>query len=316
MGVNLPLIFLMGPTASGKTAIVLELAKKLPLYVISVDSALFYRGFDIGTNKPSIEEQKQVPHQLLDIIDANQNYNAANFIVVATEHIKKARAMKKIPILVGGTLFYFYVLLNGLNNIPNTDLAIRKQLEERGQTVGWHTLHQQLKLFDPLSAETIHPNHKQRLIRALEVYQCSGIPLSQWQNAPTEGIVPDFTFALDVLPRKLLHQKIESRFQKMIDQGFENEVLHLLKNHHPKTPAMNLIGYQQMAAYLAGEIKYDAMYQKSIIATRQLAKRQLTWLRNWKRPLCWLRHLEKYCIDDLVNSIVRIVTHTCHPLPL
>ncbi|MCO6523391.1 MAG: tRNA (adenosine(37)-N6)-dimethylallyltransferase MiaA [Candidatus Schmidhempelia sp.] len=284
------IITLMGPTASGKTALVMALYDKYPIDIISVDSALIYRGMNIGTAKPTVTELNRYPHKLIDILDPAETYSAADFRHDALYQIEQSFAAGRIPILVGGTMLYFKSLLEGLSPLPAADPQIRMQIEAEANALGWQTIHERLKQVDPISAKRIHPNDPQRLNRALEVYLISGKSLSELMQCAGEKFpYPVKQFAIAPTSRSLLHERIEQRFNIMLEQNFEAEVSALMKRGdlHPNLPSIRCVGYRQMWEYLSGETNYDEMVFKSICATRQLAKRQITWLRSWK-DVTWL----------------------------
>ncbi|WP_277850246.1 tRNA (adenosine(37)-N6)-dimethylallyltransferase MiaA [Moellerella wisconsensis] len=283
-------IFLMGPTASGKTALAIELRQRLPVDIISVDSALIYRGMDIGTAKPSAEELRLAPHRLIDILDPSQPYSAADFRRDALAAMAVITAEGRIPLLVGGTMLYFKALLEGLSPLPSADAEVRAKIEEIAQNDGWEAIHQRLKQVDPVAAARIHPNDPQRLSRALEVYLISGQSLTELtQTAGEELPYNVFQFAIAPQDRKILHSRIEKRFHQMLNSAFEDEVRSLYDRGdlHVDLPAIRCVGYRQMWSYLAGEIDYDEMVFRGVCATRQLAKRQITWLRSWEN-VHWL----------------------------
>ena len=281
----------MGPTASGKTAFAMALADKYPIDIISVDSALIYRGMDIGTAKPTQDEQKQYPHKLIDICDPAQSYSAANFRHDAIVEIENSLKNGRIPLLVGGTMLYFKALIEGLSPLPAADSEIRQQIEEKANRLGWQAIHEDLKKVDPVSAKRIHPNDPQRLNRALEVYLITGKSLTELTEQSGEALPYDIKqFAIMPQDRAELHQRIEQRFLQMLDQGFEDEVKILMQRSdlHLNLPSIRCVGYRQMWEYLTGDVSYDEMVFKGICATRQLAKRQITWLRGWQQPITWL----------------------------
>ena len=290
------IISLMGPTASGKTAFAMELYNKYPIDIISVDSALIYRGMDIGSAKPTKQEQQKYPHKLIDICDPAESYSAANFRHDAIEEIEKSLSNGRTPLLVGGTMLYFKALIEGLSPLPAADSDIRQQIEEKANKLGWQAIHEELKKVDPVSAQRIHPNDPQRLNRALEVYLISGKSLTELTQESGEALPYDI-MQLAIMPedRAELHQRIEQRFLQMLDQGFEDEVktLMLRSDLHTNLPSIRCVGYRQMWEYLNGDISYDEMVFKGICATRQLAKRQITWLRGWKQPITWLNQDNK-----------------------
>ncbi|MBH93454.1 MULTISPECIES: tRNA (adenosine(37)-N6)-dimethylallyltransferase MiaA [Idiomarina] len=277
-------IAIYGPTASGKTALSLALCKQLDCEIISVDSALIYRGMDIGTAKPSAEEQAQVPHHLLDIRDPAETYSAADFQKDALALIEDIHQRDKVPLLVGGTMLYFKALLEGLSHLPESDVSVRERLSADWHDKGLAELHKQLQEVDPVSAERIHPNDPQRIIRALEVYELAGKSLTELTRERYGQLdKPIYQFAVAPAEREVLHQRIEQRFDQMLAQPFEDEVKKLFDRDdlHPDLPSVRSVGYRQMWQYLAGELSYDEMRERGIIATRQLAKRQMTWLRGW-----------------------------------
>lgn len=300
-------IFLMGPTASGKTALAIELRKHLPVEIISVDSALIYRGMDIGTAKPTAEELSQAPHRLIDILDPALPYSAADFRRDALKVMSEITAQGKIPLLVGGTMLYFKALLEGLSPLPSADANVRTQIEQIAQEHGWSEIHRRLAEVDPVSAARIHPNDPQRLSRALEVYLISGQTLTEMtQTAGEELPYNVFQFAIAPQDRKILHERIEQRFHLMIDAGFEEEVraLYHRGDLHVDLPAIRCVGYRQMWSYLDGEISHDEMVYRGICATRQLAKRQITWLRSWDN-VQWLDSEQPQQALDTVMQVVR-----------
>ncbi|MGM0630173.1 MAG: tRNA (adenosine(37)-N6)-dimethylallyltransferase MiaA [Pseudomonadota bacterium] len=277
-------IAIYGPTASGKTALSLALCKHLDCEIISVDSALIYRDMDIGTAKPSAEEQAQVPHHLLDIRDPAETYSAADFQKDALALIEDIQQRGKVPLLVGGTMLYFKALLEGLSHLPESDANVRERLSADLHEKGLAELHKQLQQVDPVSAERIHPNDPQRIIRALEVYELAGKSLTELTRERYGQLdKPIYQFAVAPAERHVLHERIEQRFDQMLAQPFEEEVNKLFDRDdlHPDLPSIRSVGYRQMWQYLAGELSYDEMRERGIIATRQLAKRQMTWLRGW-----------------------------------
>lgn len=284
-------IFLMGPTASGKTELALALAAERPVDIISVDSALIYRGMDIGTAKPSAAELALAPHYLIDIKDPVEAYSAADFRQDALSCIQQSVQQGRLPVLVGGTMLYFKALLEGISPLPAADPAIRAQIEQQASVHGWHALHQELSQVDPVSAERIHPNDPQRINRALEVYRITGQSMTQLTQQKGELFpYPVRQFAIAPSDRSELHQRIAVRYQHMLSAGFEQEVQQLKQRQdlHLDLPSIRCVGYRQMWRYLDGDIDYQQMTEQAIAATRQLAKRQLTWLRGWP-DVNWLK---------------------------
>jgi tRNA dimethylallyltransferase len=286
----------MGPTASGKTDLAIQLRKHLPVELISVDSTLVYRGMDIGTAKPDAEELAQAPHRLIDIRDPAEPYSVADFLADAEREIADIHAQQKIPLLVGGTMLYFRALLDGLAEMPAADPQVRAEIEKEAAEYGWPYIHQQLAQVDPQLAAEIHPNHSQRLSRALEVYRVSGKTMSQLREEQQRQAGAPFAerFSLSQIAiaprdRSLLHARIEQRFEKMLEQGLVDEVrrLYARGDLHKDLPAIRAVGYRQVWDYLEGELTEEEMRERGVIATRQLAKRQFTWLREWP-DLQWL----------------------------
>lgn len=279
---------LMGPTASGKTALACEMLAHFPFEIISVDSAMIYREMNIGTAKPSSQELQIAPHHLIDIIDPIESYSAAQFCTDAVALCESIIKKNKVPLLVGGTMMYFNALQKGLSILPDADELTRQQIEDEASQLGWDALHKKLAVIDSKAALRINPNDSQRIQRALEVYYVSGTTLSDLQAREKEG--PDFSFvnfALFPEQRSWLHERIELRFNQMLAQGFVDEVKQLCEKWdlHYNLPSMRCVGYRQVLGYLQGEFDYPLMRDKGIAATRQLAKRQLTWLRHWDDAL-------------------------------
>jgi tRNA dimethylallyltransferase len=280
-----PAIFLMGPTASGKTAATIALYKEFPIEIISVDSALVYRDMDIGTAKPDAETLRQAPHHLIDLISPLEQYSAAQFSKDALALMHKATEQGHIPLLVGGTMLYFNALQHGLSNLPEADESIRAEIEAEAINLGWPALHAQLLEIDPLVAAKIQPNDSQRIERALEVYRISGQSMSQLRAQSIKSELPFNILKIALVPsdRAVLHQRIADRFQIMLEQGFVEEVKGLLLKYPQltaETPSMRCVGYRQTLDYLNDIIDLKTLGEHGVYATRQLAKRQLTWLRG------------------------------------
>ena len=283
MNRQIPVIFIMGPTASGKTALAVELCKRLPAGIISVDSAMIYRGMDIGTAKPGPDILKIAPHRLIDICDATEVYSAGRFRLDALKEIEDIQAQDRVPILVGGTGLYFRALQQGISDLPGADPVIREKLEREAEVVGWQALHQRLAAVDPASAGRIHPNDPQRIQRALEVYELTGKSLSEFFAAGRQAALPYRLIKLIVAPaqRSIIHERVKQRFFHMIELGFVDEVrsFYTRDDITASLPSMRMVGYRQIWRFLDGSITYQEMLEHAVVATRQLAKRQLTWLR-------------------------------------
>jgi tRNA dimethylallyltransferase len=307
-----PIICLMGPTASGKTALAMALCDALPCDIISVDSALIYRDMDIGTAKPTVDELKQYPHRLINIRDASESYSAADFCDDALAEIEKIRCNNRIPLLVGGTMMYFKSLIEGISPLPQANKSIRAAIEQEAATKGWQHMHELLQQFDSEAALRIHPNDPQRLTRALEVFRITGnslTELTQIKGAKLDGDI--LQFAITPSDRKTLHQRIELRYQNMIKQGFEQEVKALKERGdlHENLPSIRCVGYRQMWQHLNGDIAHDEMVFRGVCATRQLAKRQLTWLRGWHN-LNWLDMEDETNLQQVLSMVRKVDTLT------
>lgn len=281
---NNNIICIMGPTASGKTDLANALAQRIACEIISVDSALVYRGMDIGTAKPTLEQQQPVPHHLIDCCSPSENFSSGQFCDTVNQLIPQILDRGNTPLLVGGTMLYFNALLKGMATLPQADAAIRQQLMDQAQQKGWAALHEQLKIIDYDAYKRIHPHDQQRIQRALEVWQITGESLSSLQKK-TKPQCPYNATALIVEPqdRALLHARIAHRFEQMLENNFIKEVsaLKQVGNLTADMPSMRCVGYRQVWAYLEGKYDLDSLREKGIAATRQLAKRQLTWLRQW-----------------------------------
>ena len=285
----------MGPTASGKTALAMALAQRLAMEIVSVDSALVYRGMDIGSAKPTAQERQQVPHHLIDIRDPADTYSAAEFVRDASALIPDISARSRLPMLVGGTMLYFKALNEGLNDMPGANAELRAQLETEAAQIGWPALHQRLQQMDPISAARLKPGDAQRIQRALEVYLLTGKPLSHFHGNDKVPAAHFNTLKIALLPtdRPALHGRIAQRFEQMLAAGFLDEVeqLRARGDLHADLPAMRAVGYRQAWDYLDGKISsLEELCERAIAATRQLAKRQMTWLRSWPADI-WIRTL-------------------------
>ncbi len=278
-----PAIFIIGPTASGKTGLAIKLMEYFPVELISVDSALVYKGMDIGTAKPTQQELKKAPHRLISFLDPSQPYSAADFRKDALREMAEITARGKIPVLVGGTMLYFRALENGLAELPHANEKIRQKLVDEARDIGWDGLHQRLIELDPVAGERIHPNDQQRIQRALEVYEITGKPLTQHQQEARATALPYSLMKIALIPeRGWICDLAEKRFESMLQQGFIDEVkkLHARHDLNADLPAMRAVGYRQAWDYLEGKLDADEMKQRAVIATRQLAKRQMTWMRS------------------------------------
>lgn len=278
-----PAILLMGPTATGKTALAVELVKRFPCDIISVDSAMIYRGMDIGTAKPAADILRVAPHRLIDILDPVENYSAGRFRRDALQHMQEIVAAGRIPVLVGGTMLYFHVLQRGMAELPKANARVRAELDARAARDGWPALHAELAQVDPEAAARIHPNDPQRIQRALEVYGMSGKPLSELQRSSAVETMPYRLIKLGLVPaeRGLLHARIAERFRQMMEHGFLEEVRQLSSNRDltPQHASMRSVGYRQLREFLDRGGSLDTAVERGIVATRQFAKRQLTRLR-------------------------------------
>jgi len=279
-----PLLCLAGPTAAGKSASALSLAQRWPIEIINVDSATIYRGMDIGTAKPSAAERQRVPQHLLDIRDPAESYSAAEFTTDALRCIEEIKARGNLPLLCGGTMMYYKVLREGMNDLPGADSAVRADIEAQAARAGWPAVHAELARVDPDTAARLAPHDSQRIQRALEIWRVSGRPMSAWLTQPRRAAAPDYTFitiSLEPSNRLVLHERIAARYQAMIEQGLVDEVqrLYARPDLHVGLPSIRCVGYRQIWDYLAGHDTLDGAIEKAIAATRQLAKRQLTWLR-------------------------------------
>ena len=301
-----PLVCLMGPTASGKTDLAMYLYDQFPCELVSVDSVLVYRGMDIGSAKPDAQTLQRYPHHLIDMLDPAEPYSAARFRDDALALIEDITARGRVPLLVGGTMLYFKALAGGLASMPSADPVVRASIEAMALEQGWPAVHAALAQVDPASAERIHPNDPQRISRAYEVFLGSGITLTQWHErqhaekaadqTPGSGVLPYTVRYLAVAPRErsVLHERIAERFSLMLQQGLISEVeaLHARGDLDVSMPSIRAVGYRQVWDYLEGQLSYEQMHERGVIATRQLAKRQFTWLRGWNEPIEWLDSLD------------------------
>jgi tRNA dimethylallyltransferase len=273
----------MGPTASGKTGVALELARHFPVEIVSVDSALVYRRMDIGTAKPDLATRLEVPHHLIDIIDPTGNYSAAQFCDDALEAMRGIVERNRVPLLTGGTMLYFKALQDGLSDLPAADADIRVVIDAMAAKAGWPAIHRELERIDPATAERLDPNDAQRIQRAMEIFYLTGKPMSELIAAGRSASLPYRMIPIALIPgdRAALHRRIAARFEEMLELGLINEVRALREDYDlkPSLPSMRCVGYRQVWQYLDGEFGLAALRDKAVAATRQLAKRQLTWLR-------------------------------------
>lgn len=311
------IICLMGPTAAGKTDLAMHLADHLPCELISVDSALVYRGMDIGTAKPDAETLARYPHHLVDILDPAEAYSAARFRLDAQRLIADILARGRIPLLVGGTMLYYKALAGGLAQMPAADPQVRERIETMALQQGWEAVHAELGKVDPDAARRIHPNDPQRIQRAFEVFLLTGVPLTEWhrrqaaENAQSSGAGgPNMSYTtryVAVAPRErhILHERIAQRFLQMVEQGFvaEVEALHARGDLNVSMPSVRAVGYRQAWDHLEGKLSHDEMIERGVIATRQLAKRQFTWLRGWHEDIEWFDSLDPQRADKLLKHL-------------
>jgi tRNA dimethylallyltransferase len=278
-----PAILLMGPTASGKSALAMQLASRLPVEIVSVDSAQVYRGMDVGTAKPGAEDRARVAHHLVDVIDPTESYSAAQFRADALKLIDEIRARGRLPLLVGGTMLYFKALLEGLSDLPSSDPAVRAEIDARAAERGWPAMHAELTKVDATTAARLAPNDGQRIQRALEIYRVSGRPMSALIGGAREA--PSFrAVSVGLVPsdRAVLHRRIQARFEAILANGLVDELRGLRRRYalQPGLPSMRCVRYRQAWRFLEGELNEAGLRDRGVFATRQLAKRQLTWLRS------------------------------------
>ena len=311
-------LFILGPTASGKTALALALAQQRPIEIISVDSALVYRGMDIGTAKPSRAEQAICPHHLIDIIEPTEAYSAAQFAKDAERLIHEIHARGRLPVLVGGTMLYVKALIEPLTDLPESDAAIRAEIDAQAAQLGWPAMHAQLAQIDPITAARIEPNDAQRINRAIEIFRISGKPMAQWlaedahnQRAHTLSFRPILT-ALIPESRALLHERINQRFVSMLEAGFLDEMrtLRARGDLHLGLPSMRCVGYRQAWEHLDGLYGVDELIEKGQAATRQLAKRQMTWIRGMPQIQVFDSADMTLNQNRLLNQINALITET------
>lgn len=305
---NRKAILLMGPTAAGKTDLAISLAKRFPCDVISVDSALVYRGMDIGTAKPDADTLARTPHRLIDIRDPQEKYSAGEFVRDAYQEMDAIFAAGRIPLLAGGTMMYFRALTRGIAKLPRADDEIRKAIDADAAERGWPALHAELQAVDPTVAARIKPNDRQRIQRALEVYRSSGQPLSVWQrdSAPARADIEYLKIGLNIEPRRILHDRIEQRLELMVRGGFIDEVRRLRERPELTAdhPSMRSVGYRQFWQHLDGTYDLDEARDRALFATRQLAKRQITWLRS-ETDIFIVNPLEAGAIDAISNFLAQ-----------
>lgn len=301
-------ILLMGPTASGKTDLAISLCKRFPCDVISVDSALVYRGMDIGTAKPDADTLERTPHRLIDIRDPEESYSAGEFIRDACREMDSIIAAGRIPLLAGGTMMYFRALTEGIAELPGADDSIREAIDTEAGERGWPAMHAELEAIDPEAANRIKPNDRQRIQRALEVYRSSGTCLSDWQrnSAPMRSDIDYVKVGLNIEPRSILHERIAKRLDVMVESGFVAEMKALRERPGLKAecPAMRSVGYRQFWKYLDGEYTLEEARDRALFATRQLAKRQITWLRS-ETEIFLADPLEAGAIDAISTFLAR-----------
>jgi tRNA dimethylallyltransferase len=309
-----PLVSIMGPTGIGKTDLAFNLFEKIDLEIISVDSVQVYKHLDVGSGKPSKALLRKYPHKLVNIIEPTESYSVARFNADAMNEILLASKQKKLPLLVGGTMLYFQSLFKGISVMPKTDLSARKKLQEIGEKEGWDSLHIRLKEVDPISGSRIHPNDSQRILRALEVFESSNKTLTEWHKEnkkQADHNLRDFKiyqFAIEIEDKEIHKQRVADRFNSMIEEGFLEEVQEILnlKEMSADLSSLRSVGYRQICEHLDGKISFDEMIIKGVTATRQLVKRQMTWLRSWENVI-WLkndpRKMTSTILDKVLNDI-------------
>ncbi len=303
---NIPVIFLMGPTATGKTDAAAYLTHYLPVEIVSVDSSLVYRGMDIGTAKPDPAFLQSYPHHLVDIRNPDETYSAADFVADSTRLIKEITARGNIPLLVGGTSFYFSALERGLPDLPPACPDVRNRINEQAETQGWAALHAHLQDIDPKSAARIDINDPQRIQRALEINELTGKPVGLYTDSKCPIPNPICKITMSFSDRAVLHKRVQQRFDIMLEAGLVAEVKTLIDDKYDRNlPAFRMIGYRQTIEFLEEKINLDKMVESGVIATRQLAKRQLTWLRNQSNVMWWVSDQE--LIDKRFQSLLAYI---------
>jgi len=304
-----PALFIMGPTASGKTDLAISLMDHLPIELISVDSALIYRDMNIGTAKPDAETLRRAPHRLIDIRDPSERYSAAEFRDDALREMQQITEAGRLPVLVGGTMLYYRALEYGLSPLPAADEMVRQQLELEAHEIGWEGMHQKLAEIDSVAAQRIHPNDPQRIQRALEVYRITGTTMTELYKAEPETVFPYQAVKISISPndRAILHDRIAQRFQTMMELGFVEEVEALYRRGdlNLDMPSIRTVGYRQFWHYVRGECSLSEATEKAIIATRQLAKRQLTWLRGDES----IQRFDSLAVDLLDQVLKRLANN-------
>ncbi|MGZ5090721.1 MAG: tRNA (adenosine(37)-N6)-dimethylallyltransferase MiaA [Burkholderiales bacterium] len=310
-----PAILLMGPTASGKTVVALEIARALPCEIVSVDSALVYKGMDVGTAKPDAASLQAVPHHLIDIIEPHETYSAARFRDDALAAMREITERERIPLLVGGTMLYFQALVEGLNELPQADPVIRLVIDTMAQEQGWPAVYARLKEVDPATAARLDPNDKQRVQRALEIYYITGKTMADLLQKPRYVYFPYTPIKIALIPdeRRLLHERIEQRFVRMLEGGLVSEVERLREEYglDATMPAMRCVGYRQALQHLDGGLTQEELLSQGVAATRQLAKRQLTWLRSMTDATvfeCFDESLAATVLEHVRHELDRIST--------
>lgn len=302
-------LVITGPTACGKSALAFELAQRFDIEIISVDSAQVYQGMDLGTAKPSTQQQNQVPHHIIDVRSPDQPYTAFDFCQDAEIAMAEIRGRGRLPVLVGGTMLYLKALREGLARLPRADEAVRAQVLAEADQLGWNTLHQELLKVDPEAGKRIKPSDTQRLQRALEIYRLTGRSMSELIQEGQQGTTTAMT-EVAIIPssRSALHEGIALRFRQMLDQGLVLEVEGLKRDYdlHEDLPSMKAVGYRQVWQYLGGQLSAEGLFEKAVVATRQLAKRQLTWLRSWPE----LQQISEPALDQLlkIDKVGNILT--------